>query len=88
MSHRLQEKVRLDLIEADVDMAFALVDDAREEFYEGDRLFAERALKDAKRVLHDIDIRLRLLEPERMLPFTPLIDELRKFINLAEAECG
>jgi hypothetical protein len=85
--HHPSDRVRLDLIEADVDMAFGLVDDAREEFHGGNRLFALRALDEARNALADIESRLRELEPERRPPFGPLVDELRKSISEAQAEC-
>jgi hypothetical protein len=88
MNLRLQDRVCLDLIEADVDIAFGLVDDAREEFHDGNQLYALRALKDAVRTLTDIEQRLRNLGPDRSRPFGPLVDELRKSIDEAQAECG
>jgi len=87
-NHRSSERVRLDLIEADVDMAFGLVDDARDEFREGNQIYAQRALEDARRALADIETRLRELGSDRSSPFGPPVEELRKFINEAEAECA
>ena len=87
-NHRLRVRVRIDLIEADVNMAFGLVDDAREEFHEGNQLYAQRALEDAGQALADLGSRLQELEPERSAPFGPLVDELRKAINEAQTECA
>ena len=87
-NHRSSERVRLDLIEADVDMAFGLVDDARDEFREGNQIYAQRALVDARRALADIETRLRELGSDRSSPFGPRVEELRKFIKEAEAECA
>ena len=78
----------MDLIEADVDMAFGLVDDATDEFRDGNQLYAQRALEDARRALADIESRLSELGPDRRSPFGPLVDELRKSINQAQSECG
>ena len=87
-SHRLQDRVRVDLIEADVDMAFGLIDDAREEFHQGNHSYAQQALEEARRALADIEARLRELAPERSSPFGPLVDELRKSMQETEAECS
>ena len=86
-NHRASDRVRVELIEADVDMVFGLVDDAREEFHQGNPEFARSALDDAQRVLSDIEDRLRKIDEEHAAPFGPLVDELRKSIHAAEAEC-
>jgi len=87
-NHRASDRVRVELIEADVDMAFGLVDDAREEFHAGNAEFARAALDDAERVLSDIKERLGKIDVEHRAPFGPLVDELRKAIRAAQAECA
>ena len=69
-------------------MAFGLVDDALEEFREGNVAYAQDALNDASRVLTDIEARLGNLSTVHSAPFGPLVDELRKAILAAEAECA
>jgi len=64
------------------------VDDARDEFREGNQIYAQRALEDTRRALAEIEARLPELASDRSLPFGPLVEELRKFINEAEAECA
>ena len=78
----------VELIEADVDMAFSLVDDAREEYQERNAEFAHAALDDANKVLMDIEDRLSKLDARRSAPFGPLVEELRKTIRAAQAECA
>jgi len=86
--HRGSDPMRIELIEADVDMAFSLVVDAREEFHQGNIEFAHAALDDANRVVRDIEGRLAKLGAERSAPFGPLVGELRKAIREAQAECA
>ena len=85
-NHRASDRVRIELIEADVDMAFSLVDDAREEFHEGNVEFAHGALEGANKVVRDIEDRLAKLDARDAVPFGPLVDELRRTIRTAEAE--
>ena len=68
-------------------MAFGVVDDAREEFHEGN-VVAHSALEDAAKVLLDIEERLSKLDAEHRAPFGPLVEELRKAILAAQAECA
>jgi hypothetical protein len=84
--HRASDRIRIEMIEADGDMAFSLVDDAREEFHQGN--VAHAALDDANRVVEDIEERLAKLGAERSAPFRPMVDELRKAIGEAQAECA
>ena len=87
-NHRASDRVRVELIEADVDMAFGLVDDALEEFHDGNVEFARAALNDAEKVLTDIEARLGKIDVADGAPFGPLVDELRKAIRAAESACG
>jgi hypothetical protein len=87
-NHRASDRIRVELIEADVDMAFGLVDDAREEFHDGNVEFARAALDDAQKVLTDIEDRLGKIDAEHRAPFGPLVDELRKAVRAAQSECA
>lgn len=87
-NHRAAERIRVELIEADVDIAFGLVDDALDEFRGGNVEFARAALENAQKVLTDIDGRLAQLEVDQRVPFGPLVEELRKSILAAESECA
>ncbi len=87
-NHRASDRIRVELIEADVDMAFGLVDDALEEFHDGNAEYARAALNDAQKVLTDIEARLGNIGTTDSAPFGPLVDELRRAIRAAEAECG
>ena len=87
-NHRASDRVRVELIEADVDMAFGLVDDAREQFQAGNVEFARAALDDAERVLSDIKERLGKIDAANSAPFGSLVDELRKAIRAAQSECA
>ena len=49
-NHCASDRVRVELIETAVDMAFGLVEDGREEFHAGNVEFARAALDDAERV--------------------------------------
>lgn len=87
-NHRAAHRIRVELIEADVDMAFSLVDDAREEFHDGNTDFAHSALDDANKVVRDIEERLGKLEAAQSAPFGPLVEELRRTIHAAQRECA
>lgn len=87
-SQRASDRIRIELIEADVDIAFGLVDDALEEFRAGNVDFAHQALSEAENVLTDIGTRLRNLDPANSTPFGPLVDELRKAILAGLSQCA
>jgi len=86
--HRAAERIRLELIEADVEIGFSLVDSALGELHAGNVPFAQRALQDAEKVLIDVEERLQGLDAEQSLPFGPLVDELRKAVHAAESKCA
>jgi len=86
--NRARERIAVELIEADVEIAFGLVDDALEELHDGNLPFAQHALVEAEKVLTDIDDRLQQLDAERRIPFGPLLEELRKSIRRAQSECA
>jgi hypothetical protein len=84
--HSASDRIRVDLIEADVDSAFGLIDDAREEFQEGNVAFMRRALEEVARVLADIESRLSQLDAKDSAPFGLLLEELRKSYQAATDE--
>ncbi len=71
------------LIEADVEIGFGLVDEARAFRAGGNQDFSCRALKDAQEVVADIEKRLLQIGETEAEPFLPLVAELRK--EIAEA---
>jgi hypothetical protein len=87
MSHRepASERISKELIEADFEIAFSLVDMVHEETEEGDLVSAARALHDADDVFLDIERRLRLIRSLDQESFDPLIGELRRAIALAKS---
>jgi len=86
--HRAAERIRVELIEADVEIGFGLVDSALGELHAGNLPFARRALQDAEKVLIDIEECLQGLDAEQSRPFGLLVDELRKAVHAAESKCA
>ena len=84
------ERISKELIEADFEIAFSLVDMVHEEAEEGDLALASRALHDVEGVLLDIERRLRLIESQDQQSFDSLMGELRRAIGLAKSRvaCG
>ncbi len=76
------ERIRLELIEADIEQGFGLVDLAGAA---GDAGEAGRIVADADRVYLDIQQRLTSLGPEGSAPFVLLVAELRRSIEQARA---
>lgn len=77
------EQVLAQLVEADVEMGFALVDDTLSHQLRGDSDFSTRALAAADEVVRDIEQRLQQLGAGRSEPFQPLLAELRRQIEAA-----
>ena len=82
---RRSDRFLTELIEADFEIAFNLVDMAEEQFHEGDRAIASRALHDADEVWLDIQRRLYAMGREKGQPFDPLVGELNRAIALAKS---
>ena len=82
---RASERVVTGLIEADVEIAFSLVDLAEECLGEHDLECAGRVLHDADEVLLDIERRLDVIGREKSWPFDPLLGEVRRAIALARS---
>lgn len=80
------DQVRIQLVEADVDIGFALVDEAKAYFASGHPEFSSRALQQAAEIVFDIERRLERLGSSEAGPFQPLLAELRDEIAAAERE--
>jgi hypothetical protein len=80
----LAEKIVIQLIEADVESGFALVDDAKAYRSSGQAGLSWRALREAEGVVEDIERRLKQLSDSESDPFHPLVTELRDEIAAAE----
>ena len=80
-SHRMA----IELVEADCEIVFGLVDIAELESSSGDRKLAVRALDDADNVVLDIEERLVRLAERNRAPFEPLVSELRRQITQARS---
>lgn len=78
-------RVAIELVEADCEIGFGLVDIAEMESNSGDRELARRALEDADKVVLDIERRLARLTERNRAPFEPLVGELRRQISLARS---
>ena len=76
-------RMAIELVEADCEIAFGLVDIAEMEADAGDRALAVRALDDADKVVLDIEQRLVRLAERNRMPFGPLVCELRRQIKRA-----
>jgi hypothetical protein len=84
----LANKILIQLIEADVESGFGLVDEAKSFSASGKREFSSRALQDAEGILTEIRRRLERLGESESAPFQSLVSELRKEIAAAEQETG
>jgi len=82
---KASDQMMVQLIEADVDIGFGLVDEARAYLFNGQADFSSRALQNAEEVVADIERRLEQLG-EAAAPFLPLVAELRNEISAAHRE--
>ena len=80
MRRKAADQVLVQLIEADVDIGFGLVDEARAYRAGGQAEFSSRALKNAEEVVAEIEQRLQHLGDSEAAPFLPLVTELRNEI--------
>lgn len=83
MRRKVSEQVMVQLIEADVDIGFSLIDEAKAYRFQGNGQFSSRALQEAEAVLVDIEQRLAQLGDFGAVPFLPLVAELREQIAAA-----
>ncbi len=81
--HRASQRVTREMIEADFEIAFSLIDLAPAN--PADNAWGAHAVSDAEEVLHDIERRLELQGPEDSAPFGPLLEELKR--QIAQAKC-
>ena len=90
MSHPMRPnvagKIAVQLIEADVEAGFALVDEARACRASGQPQFSSRLRQDAEEIIADIERRLQRLGDSEAWPFHSLITELRNQIAALERE--
>lgn len=80
MGGKKADKVTVQLIEADVETGFALVDEAKAYHASGQPEFSSRARRDAEDVVADIERRLLRLGDSESGPFHHLVTELRNEI--------
>jgi hypothetical protein len=86
MRRKVADQVLIQLIEADVDIGFGLVDEAKAYRATGQPDYGSRALRDADDIVVDIEHRLQQLGHSESEPFLPLVQELRTQINAARAD--
>lgn len=82
---RASDRILNELIEADIEIAFSLVDMAEDCFGASDFASAERAIHDADEVLVDIRSRLDAIGKEKGWLFDPLLGEVCRAIALAKS---
>jgi hypothetical protein len=80
------ELVTRELIEADFEIAFNLIDLSQVELDRGDRPAATRVLQDAEDIFRDIERRLTLIGEGKSQPFHSLVEELRRQLDLAASQ--
>lgn len=78
-------RMSIELVEADCEIGFGLVDIAEMESHSGHHEIAVRALDDADKVILDIEQRLVRLAERNRTPFEPLVCELRRQIQQARS---
>ena len=86
MERTLADRILIELIEADVEIGFSLVDEAKEYRASGQPEFSARVLQAAEDTVVDIEHRLQRLGEPNSLPFGSLVIELRNEIAAAEQE--
>ncbi len=84
MHRKAAEQVRIQLIEADVEIGFGLVDDAMAYRMNGRPELCSRALHDATDIVADIELRMQKLPAMDADSFLPLVAELRNEIAAVE----
>ncbi len=82
---RVAERITRELIEADFEIVFNLIDLSQAELERGDRPAASSVLQDAEDVFRDIERRLTLIGDEKSQPFSSLIGELKRQKALAKS---
>ena len=82
--HPLRDRIEVDFVEADVEMAFNLVDMAEAEVGLGNSALASHAIESAEDVFSDIEQRLARMAAEARTSLATLAGELRREIDLAK----
>lgn len=77
----MSDRIRVELIEAEVEQVFELVDLAEEEFFLRHDESSALILADAERVFSDIERRLGQVGPAEATPFAGLVGEMRRAID-------
>ena len=85
-TRKVANRVLIQLIEADVDIGFGLVDETREYRESGHAEFSSRALENALEIVADIERRLQQLNESEAKAFSPLLAELRNQIAAVKQE--
>jgi len=80
------ERITRELIEANIEIAFNLIDLSQAELEREDRPSASRALQDSEDVFRDIERRLTLIGDVKSQPFHPLVAELKRQQSLAKSQ--
>lgn len=83
---KIADQVFIQLIEADVDIGFALVDEAKACRISDQAESSMRVLREAADILADIERRLEQLGESESWPFLPLVAELRREIAAVQSE--
>ena len=86
MRRNVADKIAVQLIEAEVEAGFALLDEARAYRASGQPQSSSRVRQDAEEIIADIEHRLQRLGDSESRPFQALITELRNEIAALERE--
>ncbi len=86
MGRNLADRILIELIEADVEIGFSLVDEAKDYRASGQPEFSSRILQVAEDTVADIERRLQRLGDSESGPFDSLVTELRNEIAAVERE--
>jgi hypothetical protein len=78
----LHDLVEAELVTADVEIGFNLIDVAEAEAALGNMPLAVRVLEDAERVFRDLEGRVLRTQPANRASFMPLVEELRRKLAL------
>lgn len=86
MGRTLADRILIEFIEADVEIGFRLVDEAKAYHASGQPEFSSRTIQVAEDIVADIEHRLQRLGDSESWPFGPLVTELRNEIAEVERE--
>jgi hypothetical protein len=81
MRRTASDQMMVHLVEADVEIGFGLIDEAKAYRARGQAEFGTRALKEAESIVLDIEERLQRLGKAEAGPFHALVAELRNEIS-------